>query len=172
MVAKKSVKMDAATRLANTRRSLVKRTLEAYAERGVFKGFGAEESKGEICCRVVWHFFRQFEFHFNPDRDLIRIPVLLPNADAALLTDLKAFIDSRYSVSLPPHRRVDRERVLIKAARRAGIISLSAEILDGDDVYATKQLVYVVQEIFLNFLTSGMYYDYLVENFDLDPDRI
>ena len=172
MVAKKSVKMDAAARLSMTRKDLVRRTLEGYAERGVFKGFGAEETRGELCCRVIWHFFRQFEFHFNPDRDLIRIPVLLPNADIALLNDLKSFIESRYADTLPPHRRVDRERLLIKASRRMGIISLTAEILDGDDIYATKQLVYVVQEIFLNFLTSGMYYDYLVENFDLDPDRI
>ena len=44
-------------------------------------------------------------------------------------------------------------------------------ILDGDTEYAVRRLVAVVNEIYLDFLSSGLYFDWLVETFDLDPDH-
>jgi hypothetical protein len=34
-----------------------------------------------------------------------------------------------------------------------------------------RKLIRLVYEIFLTFLLDGRYYEYLVENFNLDPDR-
>ena len=38
--------------------------------------------------------------------------------------------------------------------------------------YAVRKLVHLINEIYLTFLTDGKYFDYLVETFNLDPDRM
>jgi hypothetical protein len=44
-------------------------------------------------------------------------------------------------------------------------------VLDGDLDYAVNKLVSLVNEIYLDFLSSGLYFDWLVETFELDPDH-
>ncbi len=36
---------------------------------------------------------------------------------------------------------------------------------------AHRQLIHLVHEIFMTFLLDGRYYEYMVETFDLDPDK-
>jgi hypothetical protein len=86
--------------------------------------------------------------------------------------DLKAFIRSRQSDDLPDHRRLDRRKVQIRTSMRSGKIQLVLKIKDGDTEYAVRKLVHLVNEIYLAFLADGKYFDYLVETFDLDPDRM
>jgi hypothetical protein len=50
------------------------------------------------------------------------------------------------------------------------MVSLTMRLLN-DDEYGARKLIHLAQEIFLVFLQDGRYYDYMVENFDLDPDR-
>ena len=37
--------------------------------------------------------------------------------------------------------------------------------------YAANKLVSLVNEIYLDFLSSGLYFEWLIETFDLDPDN-
>ena len=61
-------------------------------------------------------------------------------------------------------RRFDR---LTEAAN----VSLVMEVIDGDCEYGARKLIHLTHEIFLTFLVDG-HTDYLVETFDLDPDRM
>ena len=49
---------------------------------------------------------------------------------------------------------------------------LVLKIKDGDGEYAVRKLIHLVNEIYLTFLADGKYFDYLVETFNLDPDRM
>ena len=37
--------------------------------------------------------------------------------------------------------------------------------------YAARKLIHAVHEIYLTYLNDGRYYNYMVEVFDIDPDR-
>ena len=50
-------------------------------------------------------------------------------------------------------------------------MALTLHMLDGDVDYGVRKLVALVNEIYLDFLSSGLYFDWLVETFDLDPDK-
>lgn len=43
--------------------------------------------------------------------------------------------------------------------------------LDGDTDYALRRLIFLVHEIYPEFLPSGLYQEWLIETFNLDPDN-
>ena len=151
---------------------IVDKTLESYAQRAVFRGFSQDLRPTKAVFRMLWHRDRVFELTFEPQKNTLRFAPLLPNVDATMYRDLQSFIEQRLSPNLPDHRRIDPYKMQILPMRRQGNVSLAAQILDGDDEYATRKVIHLVHEIFLTFLLDGRYYDYMVENFDLDPDRM
>lgn len=146
--------------------------LENYAERGVFRGFSQDNRTNKAVFRMLWHRERVFELVFEPTKNTLRVASVLPNVDAEMYRDLQEFINQRLSTNLPDHRRIDPSKVQIHPSRRSGNIALTMQILDNDDEYAVRKFIHLVHEIFLTFLLDGRYYDYMVENFDLDPDRM
>lgn len=148
-------------------------TLEGYARRGVLRGFSpAEKARpGQAVFRLLWHRDRVYEFVFDPRRNTMRFPLVLPNVPAEMYRELKAFIKARHAAELPDHRRIDFRKAQVTASHQGGNVALSLRILDGDDDYGVRKLIHLVHEIFLTFLLDGRYYEYMVENFDLDPDR-
>lgn len=152
----------------------VAETLENYARRGVFRSFSRGPTKnGRTAFRMVWHRDRVFDFIFDANRGTMRFPLVLPDvpADSKLYSDLKAFIKSRQSGDLPDHRRIDERRAHVGAYIRRGDVSLTLTVRNGDYQYGAQKLINLVHEIFLVFLADG-YYEYMVEAFDLDPDRM
>ncbi len=154
----------------------VAETLEGYARRGVFRGFSQEPDGdgGKAIFKLLWHRNRVFELVFEAEKNTLRFPLVLPNlaANSAMYRELKAFIKARQAVERPEHRRIDPRKAQVQAGNRGGQASLTLRIKDGDDEYATRKLIHLVQEIYLTFLLDGRYYDYMVENFDLDPDHV
>ena len=149
--------------------------LENYAHKGVFRGFGrVPNQRGKPSFKMQWHHGKTFVLLFDPKTLTLRFPVLLPEvpANSATHKSFKAYIKSRQHESLPEHRRVDRERVTVRTLNRNDAISLSMKSKDGDLEYATRKLIQLVHEIFLDFLNDGLYYDYLVDVFDLDVDAV
>jgi len=148
-------------------------TLEGYARRGVFRGFSpAEKTRpGQAVYRLLWHRDRVFEFVFDARRNTMRFPLLLPNVPAEMYRDLKEFIRARHAAELPDHRRIDSRKAQVTASNRGGNVSLRLRVTGGEDEYGARKLIHLVHEIFLSFLLDGRYYEYMVENFDLDPDR-
>ena len=164
----------------NSRRSeahinTVAETLENYARRGVFRGFSrGPVSRDKAAFRMVWHRDRVFDFVFDFHSNTMRFPLVLPNvpAGSAMYSELKNFIKSRQTDSVPEHRRIDSRKAQVRSYNRGGNVSLTLTVVDGDFDYCARKLINLVHEIFMVFLIDGSYYEYMVETFDLDPDRM
>jgi hypothetical protein len=110
-----------------------------------------------------------FELTYDAARRTLRFPAVLPKVDAAMFRDLKVFVVSRQSDDLPEHRRIDPGKAKLRCALKGGDVSIS--ITSEDVEYATRKLVSLVHEIYMVFLYEPRHYDYLIETFDLDPDK-
>jgi hypothetical protein len=149
--------------------------LAGYAERRVFHGFSRGPASGaKATFQIVWHRGRVFELTFDARAGTLRLPELLTGvpADSTIYEDLKAFIRSKQSDELPDHRRLDARKIQIRTYNRGGNILLVLKSKDGDSQYAVRKLVHLINEIYLTFLADGQYFDYVVETFNLDPDRM
>lgn len=147
--------------------------LEEYAARGVFQGFSRHDvgrQRGQY--RVQWHRRQLFEFIYDGAKNSLRIACVLPQvpAKSSMYREFKGWLKTRQDESLPDHRRCDRKKVALKTYNRSGNIALTLQMLDGDMEYGVRKLVGLVNEIYLDFLSSGLYFDWLIETFDLDPD--
>ncbi len=149
--------------------------LAAYAERRVFHGFSRKPtSPGKASFQIVWHRGRVFELVFDASAGTLRLPALLTgvHADPTMYEELKDFIRSRQAGEVPDHRRLDARKLQIRTYNRGGDILLVLKTKDGDSEYAVRKLVHLINEIYLTFLADGKYFDYMVETFNLDPDRM
>lgn len=163
------------TGATEARIQLVAETLENYAQRGVFRGFSQGPVRHErVAFKLVWHREQTFELIFDAQRNTLRFPLVLPKVPAAsaMYQELKQYIAAQHAAELPEHRRIDRQRTQIQPSNRNGKVGLTAQLVKGDEVYATRKLIHLVHEIFLTFLLDGKYFDYLIETFELDPDKM
>ena len=148
--------------------------LEYYAGRGVFSGFSrrAQRASGAEF-RLRWHREQVFRWVWNEAKQTLRISCVLPAVPArsAMYRDFRAWLVARQDDALPPHRRCDRAKVALKTYNRGGDVALTLQVLDGDVDYAVNKLVSLVNEIYLDFLSSGLYFEWLTETFELDPDN-
>lgn len=148
--------------------------LEEYAGRGVFSGFSRHEGRaGNAEFRLRWHRDQLFQWVWSEARQTLRISCVLPAVPArsGMYRELKAWLRARQDDALPDHRRCDRHKLALKTYNRGGDVALTLHVLDGDIDYAVPKLVALVNEIYLDFLSSGLYFDWLLETFDLDPDN-
>jgi hypothetical protein len=148
--------------------------LEGYASKGVFRGFSSGPvDKGKAAYRMVWHHDRRFDLLVDVARKTLRFPAVLPGIprDSTIYRDLKAFLASRHSTELPAHRRIDPAKARLSSGNRSGTVSVTLTVKDGDFEYGARKLINTIHEIFLVFLTDGPYYQYLVEQLGLDPDK-
>lgn len=153
----------------------VQAVLEEYLNKGVFRGFGRiPNQRGKTSFKMLWHHGKTFVLVFDPKTMTLRFPVLLPEvpANSEMHKSFKAYVKSRQHKSLPDHRRVASERVTVRTLNRNGSISLSMKSKDGDLEYAVRKLIQLVHETFLVFLSDGLYYEYLVDVFDLNVDAL
>lgn len=167
--------MSAASNSTSSAVETVADTLQEYARRGVFRGFSRGDTRnGKTTFKMMWHHDRLFELVFDASKGTLRIPLVLPQVEAksAMHREFKSFLKAFRSEELPDHRRVDNEKVEIKSFNRGGNISLTGTVKDGDYAYGARKLIHVVHEIFLVFLYDGRNYEYMIEIFDLDPDRV
>jgi hypothetical protein len=148
--------------------------LEEYASRGVFSGFSRHEGRGGNAeFRLRWHRRQLFQWVWSESKQTLRISCVLPAVPARsrMYRDLKTWLKSRQDESLPDHRRCDDGKVALRTYNRGGDVALTLRVLDGDVEYAVRKLVSLVNELYLDFLSSGLYFDWLVETFELDPDN-
>ncbi len=153
---------------------IVERLLQGYAEKGVFRGFSlAGVTKGRATFRIVWHRDQRFDCILDPQRGTIRFPMVLPNVSANSKMDraFKQFVTERHNASRPEHRRIDAKKCEAKAYNRGGHATITVTVKNGDYGYATRKLVNLIHEVYLDFVMDGLYYDYLIDTFDLDPDN-
>jgi hypothetical protein len=162
--------------LKNTRSSvdLVAGILQNYADRGVFRGFSiGTASAGKSSFKILWHRDRFFDLILDVPRKTIRFAVVLPEVPArsSMYKEFQEYIKSRHSTELPEHRRIDARKAQLSCGNRAGNISVTMAVKNGDFEYAARKLIHAVHEVYLDFLCDGRYYEYMVETFELDPDK-
>lgn len=121
---------------------------------------------------MQWHKDRFYDLIFDPARKSLRFEVVLPNVPLAMYEDFKRFVASRRSPDVLEHRRIDPKRIRLFCSRRNGDISLLAKSKDGDLEYLAQKLVHLVQEVFQIFLRDGLYYEYMIETFEVDRDQL
>ncbi len=166
--------MGAKVETASSKVETVAGTLEEYAARGVFRGFSrGPVNNGKATFKIVWHRDCLFEFVFDSKRNTMRFPLVLPDVppDSSMYKEFKAFLKSRQADDLPEHRRIDKAKAEIRPYNRGGNISLTLKLKDDDVEYGARKIIHLVNEIFLAFLQDGLYYEYMLETFDLDPDQ-
>ena len=154
--------------------ALVSRILEEYAAKAVFRGFSAHpKAGGKAAYKMVWHFDRPFELLLDVPEKTLRFPAVLPGVPSrsAMYRELRAFLKERHSPEVPEHRRVNPGKARVTLSNKIGVVSLTLRSKDGDFDYATRKIIQIVHEIFMVFLVDGPYYEYMVEQLGLDPDR-
>jgi hypothetical protein len=154
--------------------ALVTRILEEYAAKAVFRGFSAHpKAGGKAAYKMVWHFDRPFELFLDVPAKTLRFPAVLPGVPARspMYRELRAFLKARQTDELPEHRRVNLAKARLTMTNQRGAVVLNLTVKDGDFEYATRKIIQIVHEIFMVFLVDGPYYEYMVEQLGLDPDR-
>ncbi|MGH9764662.1 MAG: hypothetical protein ACREDR_29835 [Blastocatellia bacterium] len=146
---------------------VIREGLQAYADRGVFRGFA--ESSGAQAKRnftFVWMTRRPMLLTVDTRRGVLRFANLLPNvpAGSALYADLKGFLHDRYDSALRPHRRVDRRRAEIVCQNRLGNVSVGLRITNNQYRYGLNKIINLVHEIFVYL--NDLHPDYMYEAFD------
>jgi hypothetical protein len=119
-----------------------------------------------------WHKERFYDLIFDVGKRSLRFPVVLPKVPRPMYEDFKKFVASRQATEILEHRRIDPKRVRISCSLKNGDISLLFTSKDSDLEYATQKLINLMHEVFLVFLRDGMYYEYMIETFDLDRDQL
>lgn len=160
---------------AETRRSadLVTGILAGYASRGVFAGF--RENKREarkVDFTIQWHFRRVFSIQLDEAKSSLTLIGLLPQVSAApsLRRELAAYLRDYAAPERPAHRRIDPEKARVTCFVRSDSLSLRVAVQDGDFEYATRRLVHLVNELFLDFLRDARYVEYMVAYLGMNPE--
>ena len=147
--------------------------LQEYASRGLLRSLLRSETgpdKPEF--RFLWFRDREFNLHVDQRAARIRLDGVLRDVAPRSRMDreLRAWIRSRQDPQLPAHRRIDPRRASVALRNSSGQLSLSLSCLDLDWEYATRRLVHLLNELYVDVLARAQYFDWLVESFELDPD--
>jgi len=147
--------------------SEVRESLQAYADRGVFRGF-SEIKSGQF--KFVWLLHRQMDLTVDTAKHELRFKQLLPGipASSPLYAELKSFLHERHDKTLPDHRRVDRRRAEVACSNRGGVVSISLTVKKNQYAYGVNKIVNLVHELFVHLRDAHP--DYLVENFNVPQE--
>jgi hypothetical protein len=122
--------------------------------------------------RMQWHKDRFYDLLFDTGKGSLRFPVVLPKVSREMYEAFKKFVASRQNDEMLEHRRIDPQKVRISCSLKNGNVSLLFTAKDKDFEYATKKLINLMHEVFMVFLRDGLYYEYLIETFDIDRDQL
>ena len=152
---------------------VVRRTLASYATRGIFRAYGDQPSeRGQSRFSFRWHADATFHLVYNPARRELIFRDLLPAipSRARMYRELRAFVDASASPTLPEHRRIDPRKTRVAVTNRNGMVSLVVSLKDSHLEYGVRKAVNLIHELFVGFLRNPLYFSYMVEHFQLDPD--
>jgi hypothetical protein len=151
--------------------NIVRESLQAYADRGVFRGFSEIKARrGSATFQFVWLIQHEMELSVDTVKHLLRFKQLLPGvpAKSAMYAELKKFLRERQDPDLPEHRRIHRRRAEVSCSNRGGFVSLSLKVKNHQYAYGTNRIVNLVHELFVHLRDA--FPEYLVENFDVPQE--
>jgi hypothetical protein len=147
--------------------TVIRTSLQTYADRGVFRGFAeARGTQGKRNFTFLWLTRRPMLLTVDIKNGVLRFANLLPNVPATgeLYSSLKRFLNDRYDRKLPAHRRIDRKRAEIVCQNRLGNVSVALRVAGNQYGYGLNKIVNLVHEIFVHL--NDVYADYMYEAFD------
>jgi len=150
---------------------VVRSGLQAYADRGVFRGFDEVKARnGKPGFKFVWLGSRLLTFSFDSREGVLTFTNLLPNVplNSMLYGDLKRFLESRSDREIPRHRRIDSTRAELSWTNRRGKVSIALTVRNNQYAYGVRKLINLVHEVFV--LLNDSYADYMNENFDVPQE--
>lgn len=145
--------------------------LQAYADRGVFRGFRAvPAARGRVEYEFVWLLGRTMRATFDTARGVLAFPALFPGVEARspLVHRLDALVGSRTERNVAAHKRIDARKASVSRTVRRGDWSLIVTIRGANHEYAAQRALNLINELFLA-LHEG-YPEYLIERFGLSPE--
>ena len=146
---------------------VIRESLQAYADRGIFRGF-SEVKPG--CFKFVWVIHHQMELNVDIPKQELRFKQLLPGVPTGseLSAELKKFIQQKHDLELPEHRRINRQKAEVTTSTRGGFVSLALKVKNQEFAYGVNKIVNLVHELFVYL--REVHPDYLVENFDVPQE--
>ena len=149
----------------------VRRRLQEYADRGVFRGYAEQPPRaGRYYFRFLWLADSPFKLTYEPASGTLTFTNVLPHvrARSPLAAELRQFIEGRSAPALPPHRRIDRRRARPGCSHHRGTLQVHVVARPGRHAYGVSKSVNLVHEIFL-YLHS-YFPEYLWEHYDVAQD--
>ena len=137
--------------MAESHLNTVRRKLQAYAERGVFRGFHEIKRPGSKTeFQFIWLEDHRFTLIVDHDKGTIQLKDMLPavTSRSNLDSELRGFINGRVDRSLPAHRRVDPKRAELAYTNRKSQVTLTMRVLNNQYSYGVTKLLNTVNELF------------------------
>ena len=149
----------------------VRRRLQTYADRGVFRGYAERPPRaGRHYFRFLWLAPEPFSLTYEPASGTLTFTNVLPHvrARSELAAELRRFIEGRSAPALPAHRRIDRRRARPGCSNHRGTLQVQVVAKPGHHAYGVTKSVNLVHEIFLHL--HSYFPEYLWEHYDVAQD--
>ncbi len=137
--------------MAGSHLNTVRKKLQAYAERGVFRGFAEHDRAGS---KTEFQFFwledHRFVLVVDHEKGTLQLKDVLPDVESRshLDSDLREFVKGRTDKKLPAHRRVDPKRAELKYTNRKSHATLTLHVLKNQYSYGVTKLLNTTNELF------------------------
>lgn len=147
------------------------RTLQAYADRGVFRGFSVRALRdGRRTYTFVWLTRRAMTVRFDPRSNSLEAPALFPQVEArgTRASELRRMVDERSGRRLPAHKRLDPRRGALTCSVRNRALSLRLAVVGGSHAYGVRYLMNLVNDLFVRLQETDP--EYLVAEFGVSAE--
>jgi hypothetical protein len=148
--------------------------IDDYVARGVFRAAALPpEKSGSEAFSLIWFQNQSMTLMIDHRRSEARLLNVLPalSPRTAMDRQLRAWLRARADKKLPEHRRLNPTQLQAKLTNRAGHMQLAVASLKGDALFATRKLLHLANELYLDFLSAPERYHWIAETFELDPDN-
>jgi hypothetical protein len=144
-------------------------SLQAYAGRGVFRGFRATPATGwRIAYEFKWLTKKPVQAVYDRRSGTLTFPLLLPALGKAAAADVAAVLSARAARGTPAHKRIDGRRARITGSHRGGGYTLAAVVRGNNHGYAVATALNVINEIFVTL--QERHPEYLIEHFGMSAE--
>jgi hypothetical protein len=145
--------------------------LQAYADRGVFRGLRVEPGPGgRSDYFFTWLTPTPMRLRYERSKRELRFVDLLPRVSSysGLAEDLRRLVLEHQSSAVPEHRRIDGRRVKLATTVRAGRFSVTLRLRGAQEAYAVQRGVNLVNQLFQ--LLQANYPEYLIQCFGFSQE--
>lgn len=150
---------------------MVSDVLQEYTHRGVFRGLSTtRHGGGRHDYTFTWLMSRPFTLSYDPARRTLSFRSLLPRVQprSPMASALRRVVEERATARVPQHKRFDRRKIRASCGVHRGSFRLTVHVLGSHEEYAVRQLLSLVNELFLTL--HDTYPDYLIAEFGLPAE--